>query len=98
MTKAMKSRFITDPQDPSDGSLNTAGAEFYTNFFPPSPGNNVGTGGTPFARAPVEIPLTPVLTSEAVQSQSAQNGPASLVAMTTGGITINLLFDAAAMA
>jgi hypothetical protein len=41
---------------------------------------------------------TPALISEAVQSSSAQSGPTSVVSMTTGGITINLLFDAAAMA
>jgi serralysin len=54
--------------------------------------------GNPFANTPVEILATPVLTSEAVQSLSAQSGPATLVAMTSGGITVNLLFDAAAMA
>src|ERR1700737_103826 len=83
----MKSRFITDPQDPSDGFLNTAGAEVYTNFFP-----------SPAADVSVEILAPPVLTSEAAASSSAQSGPTSLVALTSGGITINLLFDAAAMA
>src|SRR6202022_407357 len=83
----MKSRFITDPQDPSDGFLNTAGAEVYTNFFP-----------SPAADVSVEILAPPVLTSEAVASSSAQSGPTSVVSLTTGGIIINLLFDAAAMA
>src|SRR6202158_4084791 len=91
----MRSRFITDQQDPADGFLNTAGAEFYTNFFPPSAGRS---GGNPFASAPVEILATPALTSEAVESSSAQSGPTTLVALTSGGIIINLLFDAAAMA
>ena len=90
----MKSKFITDPQDPSDGFLNTAGAEVYTNFFPWA-GNS---GGSPFASNPVEILASPALTSEAVLSSSAQSGPTSALAMTSGGITINLLFDAAAMA
>src|ERR1700738_2672134 len=91
----MKARFITDLQDTFDGFLNTAGAEFYTNFLPPS----IGTGGgNPLANAPVEILATPALTGEAVASSSAQSGPTSLVALTSGGITINLLFDAAAMA
>jgi hypothetical protein len=91
----MKARFITDLQDTFDGFLNTAGVEFYTNFLPPS----IGTGGrTPLANAPVEILVTPALTAEAVASSSAQSGPTSLVALTSGGITINLLFDAAAMA
>ena len=86
----MKSRFITDPQDPSDGFLNTAGAEVYTNFFPWA-GHSGGS-------TPVEILAPPALTSEAVLSSSAQSGPTSVLAMSSGGITINLLFDAAAMA
>src|SRR5258708_29990916 len=91
----MKARFITDPQDPSDGFLNPAGAEVYTNFFPSSAGNNFGS---PFSDAPVEILAHPALTSEAVASSSAQSGPTSVVSLTPGGIIINLLFDAAAMA
>ena len=90
----MRSKFITDAEDPSDGFLNTAGAEIYTNFFPWA-GNS---GGEPPANIPVEILAPPALTSEAVLSSSAQSGPTSPLAMTTGGITINLLFDAAAMA
>ena len=90
----MRSKFITDPQDPSDGFLNTAGVEVYTNFFPWA-GHS---GGSPFASIPVEILAPPALTSEAVLSSSAQSGPTSVLAMTSGGITINLLFDAAAMA
>ena len=90
----MKSKFITDPQDPSDGFLNTAGAEVYTNFFPWA-GNNAGSS---FASIPVVILETPALTSEAALSSSAQSGPTSALAMSSGGITINLLFDAAAMA
>ena len=90
----MRSKFITDPQDPSDGFLNTAGAEIYTNFFPWA-GNS---GGEPPANIPVEILAPPALTSEAVLSSSAQSGPTSALAMTTGGITIGLSFDAAAMA
>src|SRR3977135_1901699 len=83
----MKSRFITDSQEPSDGFLNTVGAEVYTNFFP-----------SPAADVSVEILAHPALTSEAVASLSAQSGPTSVVSLTTGGIIINLLFDAAAMA
>src|SRR5216683_5511128 len=86
----MRSRFVTDPQDPADGFVSTAGAEVHT-IFQPSAGNGGGS-------APVEIPLTPALTSEAVESSSAQSGPTTLVALTSGGIIINLLFDAAAMA
>jgi serralysin len=90
----MRSKFITDPQDPSDGFLNAAGDEVYTNFF-----HRAGNSrGSPPASIPVEILAPPALTSEAVLSSSAQSGPTSALAMTTGGITINLLFDAAAMA
>ena len=46
---------------------------------------------------PVEIPRT-ALTGEAVEALDAQSGPTSSFSMVTGGITINLLFDAAAMA
>ena len=77
----MKSKFITDPQDPSDGFLNSAGAEFFTNFFPLSSGNS---GGNPAAHAPVQILSTPVLTSEAVQSSSAQTGTTSVTTLTSG--------------
>src|SRR6266849_3906469 len=91
----MRSRFITDPQDASDGFLNTAWAEIYTNFLPSSADSN---GGKSFGNAPVEILATPALTSEAVESLSAQSGPTTLVALTSGGIIINLLFDVAAMA
>src|SRR5882757_3996357 len=92
----MKSKFITDPHDLFDsGFLNTADAEILTNFFP-----QAGSGGekNPFASIPVEIRSTPALTSEAVQSSSAQSGTTTVVATTSGGITINLLFDTAAMA
>ena len=90
----MKSRFITDPQDPFDSFIDTAGAETYASFWP-----LVGqASGKPPASAPLEIPLTPALTSEAVAASGAQSGPSSNVSMTAGGITINLLFDAAAMA
>ena len=89
----MKSRFITDPQDSFDGFLNTAWAEPYTSFSLPAPDS-----GKPPAGTPVESPSIPALTSEAVASSSAQGSPGSTIAMTAGGITINLLFDAAAMA
>jgi serralysin len=88
------SKFITDPQDPFDGLFDTAWAEVYTSFLPPA----LNSSGNRSTSAPLEILATPVLTSEAVESSSAQNGPTSLVALTSGGIIINLLFDAAAMA
>src|SRR5258708_15011556 len=93
----MRSRFITDPQDTFDSFdsfLDSAGAGIYTSFLP-SAGNG---GGNLSASTRVDIPATPALTSEAVQAESAQSGTPTLVAATSGGITINLLFDAAAMA
>ena len=89
----MKSKFITNPQDPSDGFLNTAGPEFYGSFSSAAKPDK-----EPAAKLFVEIPLSPALTSEAAESLGAQSGPTTAVVMTTGGITINLLFDAAAMA
>ena len=101
----MKSRLISDPQDPfGDGVLDTAGDGINPNFFAPSfypaAGHNVGSpsAGIPPAILPPPTPIAPV---EAVQAQSAQNGPGgpgSVVAETSGGITFNLVFDAAAMA
>src|SRR6185312_4159672 len=48
------------------------------------------------------VPLPPpVLPDESIEAESAQNGPGgpgSLVAETSGGLVVNLLFDAAAMA
>jgi hypothetical protein len=89
----MKSKFITDPLDPFDkGFPNTDGPELSTNFSPSAGHCN------PPGNGPVAIPSNPALTSEAVAASSAQSGSTSTVSMTAGGITINLLFDAAAMA
>ncbi len=87
----MRSRFTTEPPDSSRAFPDTAGG-FYTSNSPLRGGGNAHTG------APVEIPLTPALTSEAAESLAAQSGPTSTVSLVAGGITINLLFDAAAMA
>src|SRR3979409_1184573 len=89
----MKSKFIMDLQDPSDGLFNAAGAEVHTNFFPAA-----GFGSKdPFGGGAVPIPFL-ALTGEAQAALSAQSGPTTVTTMTSGGITINLLFDAAAMA
>src|SRR5437868_12157437 len=89
----MKSKFITDAQDAWDSFLNTSGAEFYGSFS-----NAAKADKESAASVLVEIPSAPTLVSEAVEAQGAQSGPTTIVAMTNGGITINLLFDAAAMA
>jgi hypothetical protein len=90
----MRSKFITDPLDPADGFPSMTGAEVSTNFLPSAGlegGKTPGNGGVP-------IPSIPALTSEAAISLAAQSGPTTVTTMTAGGITINLLFDAAAMA
>src|SRR4051794_11066834 len=92
----MKSKFITDAQDAWDGFLDTFGAEFYGSFSYAAETYKAVEESA--ASVPVEIPSTPALTSEAVESLGAQSGPTTAVVMTTGGITINLLFDAGAMA
>jgi serralysin len=96
----MKSKFAIDPLDAPDGFFNPDGAGFYANFFPAA-GEGAGNrfpGGSP----PISPTQTPTLSVEAVEAQSAQNGPGgpgSVVAETSSsGFTINLLFDAAAMA
>jgi len=96
----MKSKFATDPLDASEGFFNPDGAGVYANFFPAA-GEGAGNrfpGGSP----PISPTQTPTLSAEAVEAQSAQDGPGgpgSVVAETSGsGFTINLLFDAAAMA
>src|SRR3954468_9104300 len=92
----MKSKFITDAQDAWDGFLETSGAEFYVSFSYGAQADHAVE--EPAASVPVEIPSSPALTSEAAESLGAQSGPTTAVIMTTGGITINLLFDAAAIA
>jgi hypothetical protein len=90
----MKSRFAPDSQNLFEGVSNPAWDDpNFWNFLPPARHN----GESPFA-APPSAP-TPALSNEAVEAEGAQAGPVSLVAETSGGgITINLLFDAAAMA
>ncbi|WP_426531811.1 NF038122 family metalloprotease [Bradyrhizobium sp. McL0615] len=104
----MKPRLLSDPFDSADGS------NFFDAFgealgqawhFTPSPSqawllSAIGASAEPASSldAPVEVPYTPALVSEAVEALGAQSGPTTVTSMTTGGITINLLFDAAAMA
>src|ERR1700686_4072496 len=98
----MKFRFISDPLD-SLSDLSTGGndASFVPSSFYPGVGHG---GGSPFAGFPPVVSplLTPTIPTEAVQAQAAQNGAGgvgSVLAVTSsGGFTINLIFDAAAMA
>src|SRR5947207_15849623 len=89
----MKSKFITNPQDPSDGFLNTAGLEFYGSFSSAAKPDKEAA-----AKLFVEIPLSPALTSEAAASLCAQSGPTTAVCMTAGSFTIHPRFAAGAMA
>src|SRR3984957_7729738 len=97
----MKFRFISDPldplSDPSTGGNDTSSVP--SSFYP-----HVGDGGGSRSVSPPPVILpapVPVIPAEAVAAQSVQNGPGgpgSVVAETSGGITFNLQFDAAAMA
>ena len=106
----MKSTLGTKAQGDFDFGFQMDGAELYTGFQFSPPSTSVGgaassVGGSALTVGgaasdldiPVEIPRS-ALTSEAVESLDAQSGPTSSFSMATGGITINLLFDAAAMA
>ncbi|WP_210249022.1 MULTISPECIES: NF038122 family metalloprotease [unclassified Bradyrhizobium] len=91
----MRSKFVTDLDDPSDRFLNLDGDQIYALFSLPT----VKDHGTPSGNGPVNTPAaSPALVSEAVQSSSAQSGTITTTSLTSGGITINLQFDAAAMA
>ena len=63
-----------------------------------------GGGGPSASPSPLSLPTpTPTIPAESVEAQAAQNGSGgtgSVVAVTSpsGGFTINLIFDAAAMA
>src|SRR6202035_488660 len=89
----MKSKFATDPLDASDGFFNRDGAGVYSNFLP-APSDSFGN---PPADGPLLLPVS-ALSNEAVVSASSQTGPTSTVTVTSGGITFNLIFDAAATA
>src|ERR1700722_18131400 len=95
----MRTLFTTDPLDASDGFFSSNGGEFFLN---PVPAAAVGAG-SPFQNGSVLAP-TPisVLPDEAAVAESAQNGPGGPGSIVTeasaGGFTVNLLFDAAAMA
>jgi VCBS repeat-containing protein len=104
----MRSKFITDLQDSFNGYFDTVGDEFFSGAL--HAGSDLHTGAPPAApygrpAAPDDgafLAGTPVKMSEAFISSDAAStagtSPNSIVAVTSGGITINLLFDAAAMA
>jgi hypothetical protein len=77
-----------DPQDLSDDDFNVVGGEIFATF---SPWASWQSEGNPFA------PVT-LLPAVADGSAGGQVDPGSAVAVTSGGITINLIFDTAALA
>jgi VCBS repeat-containing protein len=101
----MRSRFISDPLD-LFGDPNAAGNEanfFAAPFYPSARQDH----GSPFAHLPLPTPtplLAPAIPAESVEaqaavSQSGSTGTGSVVAVTaSSGFTINLVFDAAALA
>ena len=103
----MKSRFISDLQNGFDGQPSAEGFPVSANFLPASffsPFATTGEGdGSSLANRFPHSPPTPTIPAEAVQAdtavtQSGSGGTGSVVEVTSsGGFTINLLFDAAAM-
>jgi serralysin len=103
----MRSKFISDPQDSFGSALDAA--EFGTIPLP-SAGNGGPSAGagpanpptsTPPLAAPAPEPTVPAETVEAQAALSNSPGTGSVVAVTSAtgtGMTINLEFDAAAMA
>jgi VCBS repeat-containing protein len=98
----MKSRFLSDPLNPLI-DLNTGGDD--SNFLPASFHLSAGRGGgtASVSTSPAISPsLTPTLPAESVEAQASQNGSGGVgsvfAATSSSGFTINLMFDAAAMA
>src|SRR5580700_5109678 len=79
----MRSKSIAD--SPSDGFLGTAGAEGYPNYWLSAGEGSFGISGVASSS---NQPVTPVVA----------NASPTLVVVTSGGMTFDLLFDAAAMA
>ncbi|MHB8270369.1 NF038122 family metalloprotease [Bradyrhizobium sp.] len=81
---------ITGPQEPSDDDFNAVGGEIFATF---SPWASWLSDGNPFAPTP-----TTGFPAVAGGSADGQGDPGSVVAVSSGGITINLIFDTAALA
>jgi hypothetical protein len=80
-------------QDESDDDFNVIGGDIYATFSPWASWMSVGN---PFGIAP--LMSFPSLASAGAAVADGQTDPGSVVAVTSGGITINLIFDAAALA
>jgi hypothetical protein len=86
----MPSLFQAPQAEAGDDDFNVIGGEIFATF---SPWASWLSEGNPFAPAPAT--LLPAVNNG---STATTGDPGSTVAVTSGGITINLLFDAAAMA
>jgi hypothetical protein len=79
------------PSQSDDGDFNVVGGEIFATF---SPWASWLSGGNPFA--PLALPMLSAAVTGAGSTTAID--PGSAVAVTSGGITINLLYDAAALA
>jgi hypothetical protein len=79
------------PFQGDDGDFNVVGGEIFATFSPWASWLN---GGNPFA--PLAIPMLSAAVTDSGSTTSID--PGSAIAVTSGGITINLLYDAAALA
>jgi hypothetical protein len=87
------SLLLPNPQDPSQGEdedFNVVGGEIFATFSPWASWLHEGNSFAPSAM--------PMLAAADTGSGSTAIDPGSAVAVTSGGITINLLYDAAALA
>ena len=101
----MRSHLASDPQD-QYGDLGTGGSDL--NFVPTAFGSSTAYGSGTLSSAstppPVSTPLAPILPDESVQAMAAVSGSGSggrgsvIAETSSSGFTINLVFDAAAMA
>jgi hypothetical protein len=81
-----------DSPDDSDDDFNVVGGEIYATFSPWASWMSVGN---PFGAPSVSAPA---LASAGATTIAGGLDPGSVVAVSSGGITINLIFDAAALA
>jgi serralysin len=99
MLKFGKPHSGADFSDGDDDQLFVSPSRISPSHVSPSllaPSQAVSAGDAP-QPTPIVLPDEAV-EAEAANAQSGPGGPGSVVALTSGGITINLIFDAAAMA
>ena len=100
----MRSHLASDLQD-SSGDLDNAGINFVQTAFGSSSGFGPYSayGGTPTSSTPPQ-PVAPVLPDESLEAMAAVSGSgtggtgSAVTETSSSGFTINLIFDAAAMA